>query len=255
VRALLTASATLSAGAAGAREATEEPRALYAALQRRPDATLMVGGGRLDIVFEGGAAGVDQVPVLAWVHRSAIAVATYFGRFPVGQVGLLVAPQDGNRVCAVYIEPIARAVAGQLDDATVWRWSLRHMPSGLPGPGDSGLDHTHNHDRIYWGGAIFWLLAEVAIDQRSGGRRSLRTALRAINRASGGYVADWTAEAVMAAGDAATATGVLRELYIAMKDAPCKTDLPALFASLGIAEVGGRIVVDDTAPRRRFAAA
>ncbi len=278
----------------------DSPGEVYAALHAQPPTPLTVAGGRLEVVFA-EAAGLDRAPVLAWIRRSAVAVSTYFGRFPVKRVGILVVAEDGDRVGhattfglegsairihvgrsagaaaferdwvlvhemvhlalptvpreslwlqegnATYVEPIARAQAGQLDAATVWRWSLEGMPKGLPGPGDRGLDQTPSWGRTYWGGATFWLLADIAIDEASHGRRSLRDALRAINSRSGGNVADWPVDRVMATGDAAVGGDALQRLYAAQKDTPVSTDLPALFARLGVAEVDGRIVFDDSA--------
>jgi hypothetical protein len=157
--------------------------------------------------------------------------------------------QEGN---ATYVEPIARAQAGQLDPAEVWRWSIEGMPKGEPTPGDLGLDYTPTWGRIYWGGAAFWLQADVDIYEQTGGRHDLQDALRAINRASGGNGANWTAQQVMAAGDRATGVNVLRRLYAQMRAAPVQTDLDSLFGRLGVSEVGGHIVFDDSAPLAAF---
>jgi hypothetical protein len=157
--------------------------------------------------------------------------------------------QEGN---ATYVEPIARAQAGQLDPAEVWRWSIEGMPKGRPMPGDRGLDYTPTWGRTYWGGATFWLLADVEIYERTGGRHDLRDALRAINRRSGGNGAHWTAQQVMAAGDQATGLDVLSRLYAEMGAAPVQTDLDALFSKLGVSESDGRVVFDDSAPLAAF---
>jgi len=157
--------------------------------------------------------------------------------------------QEGN---ATYVEPIARAQAGQLDPAEVWRWSIEGMPKGKPMPGDRGLDYTPTWGRIYWGGAAFWLLADVEIYEQTDGRHDLRDALRAINHASGGNGANWTAQQVMAAGDRATGVDVLSRLYGEMGAAPVQTDLDAVFARLGVSEVNGQLVFDEGAPLAAF---
>lgn len=54
---------------------------------------------------------------------------------------------------ATYVEPIARARAGQLLAAKVWSDLVEGLPQGLPAPGDRGLDHTPTWGRTYWGGA------------------------------------------------------------------------------------------------------
>ncbi|MEO7916040.1 MAG: hypothetical protein ABIR16_00225 [Dokdonella sp.] len=152
---------------------------------------------------------------------------------------------EGN---ATYVEPIARAQAGQLDRESVWRWSLRGMPKGLPVHGDLGLDNTPTWGRKYWGGAIFWLLVDVRLREATKNRIGAQDALRAINRRSSGNTSDWSADELMAAGDAATKTTVMSDLYAQMRDDPMPVDLGALFEQLGISESKGKIRFDDNAP-------
>ena len=64
---------------------------------------------------------------------------------------------------ASYVEPVARAQAGQLAKEAVWAELAAGLPKGLPQPGDRGLDHTPTWGRTYWGGALFALLADVEI--------------------------------------------------------------------------------------------
>lgn len=152
---------------------------------------------------------------------------------------------EGN---ATYVEPIARAQAGQTDRESVWRWSLRGMPKGLPIQGDLGLDNTPTWGRKYWGGAIFWLLVDVRLRQATGNRLGAQDALRAINRRSGGNTSDWSVDQVMAAGDAATSTTVMTDLYAKMKNDPMPLDLDDLFRKLGVSERARDIQFDDNAP-------
>ena len=154
--------------------------------------------------------------------------------------------QEGN---ATYVEPIAQAQAGHLPVEDVWSQSLRGMPTGEPGPGDEGMDGTTAHGRLYWGGATFWLLAEVAIHDQSRGRRTLREALRAVNRASGGNSVRWLPEKLMQVGDAATETQALSSLYARFAHERVETDLPALFRRLGVMlRPDGGVSFDDGAP-------
>jgi len=294
--------ANIPALAAGPVDAYAETDAVYEALKTQPHTTISVGGGSIDIVFADGAPGVDRARVMAWINKSAVAVSTYFGNFPVRQTGLLIVAQDGDRVGhgttygfdlsairmhvgraaaddaferdwvlvhemvhlalprvppeslwvqegnATYVEPLARAQAGQLDKTIVWRWSLQGMPKGEPGPGDRGLDRTPTWGRTYWGGAMFWLLADIEIYRRTQGRHSLQQALRAINRASGGNTALWPVSRVMATGDEATGTDALQSLYAKLKDEPVVIDLDGVFKQLGVYDAGDRIVFDDAAP-------
>ena len=149
---------------------------------------------------------------------------------------------------ATYVEGVARVQAGNRTAADVWAEDLRSMPRGLPQPGDRGLDHTHTWGRTYWGGALFCLLADIEIRQRTANRQGLQQALRAIARESGGLGTQWPIDRVFATGDRAVGTRVLEELYASMKDAPVATDLPALWRRLGIEADGDTVRVHEDAP-------
>lgn len=154
---------------------------------------------------------------------------------------------------AVYVEGIARAQAGNRAPEEVWAEDMRSMPRGLPQPGDAGLDHTHSWGRTYWGGALFCLLADIEIRQRTDNRKGLQTALRAIAGKSGGLVASWPIERVLAVGDAAVGTHVLEDLYAKSKDSAQPTDLAALWRSLGVEPVsGGGVELREDAPLARI---
>ena len=135
---------------------------------------------------------------------------------------------------ATYVEGVARGRAGLVDAATVWRSWMRQMPQGQPRPGDAGLDHTPTWARTYWGGAMFCLLADVQLLQRSGGRAGLQQALQGVLAAGGSYAVAWPLPRVLAEADAATGDGVLAELYAQHRDRPVPTDLDGLFRRLGV---------------------
>jgi hypothetical protein len=149
---------------------------------------------------------------------------------------------------ATYVEGVARVQAGNRSEADVWAEELRAMPRGLPQADDRGMDHTHTWGRTYWGGAMFCLLADVKIHQRSANRQGLQEALRAILAQSGGLAADWPIEKVLRSGDAATGTTVLEELYAQFKDQPVTPDLVDLWRSLGVEASGGSVSINDSAP-------
>lgn len=148
---------------------------------------------------------------------------------------------------ATYVEPIARVRAGALDEAKMWTDMIEGMPHGLPEEDDAGLDHTPTWGRTYWGGALFCLLADVEIREKSGGEKSLDDALRAIVRA-GNIAVRWPLARVLAVGDEATGLSVLRDLHAAMGAAPVPVDLPALWKKLGVTRNGATVVLDDAAP-------
>ncbi len=109
---------------------------------------------------------------------------------------------------------------------------------------------THTWGRTYWGGALFFFLADVEIRERSRGRRSLDDALRGILEAGGDVRAGWSLEQALEAGDRAVGGGwsVLSRLHAAQGKTPAPVDLDAVFRRLGVSQADGRVVYDDAAP-------
>jgi len=149
---------------------------------------------------------------------------------------------------ATYVEPLARVLAGQLAAPRIWSDMLRGMPNGMPQAGDQGLDQTHTWGRTYWGGALFCLQADLEIRRRTGNRRGLRDALRAIVAAGGSNESEWPIAKLLAVGDQATGVAVLDEFYRRDRATPTVPDLDALWRRLGVAARDGTIVFDDAAP-------
>jgi hypothetical protein len=149
---------------------------------------------------------------------------------------------------ATYVEPIARACAGDLTPEKVWDDLVDGLPKGLPQPGDRGLDFTPTWGRTYWGGALFCLLADIEIRKRTANAKGLEDALRAILNAGGTVESNWALTRALQVGDRATGVPVLRELYDKMKAAAGPVDLKALWKELGVRHQGGTIEFNDTAP-------
>jgi hypothetical protein len=152
---------------------------------------------------------------------------------------------------ATYVEPIARARAGLVQTERFWRDLVEGIPQGLPEAGDQGLERTHTWGRTYWGGALFCLVADVRIRERTKGARSFDDALRGIVAAGADVESHWTVDRFVEVGDRATGTTVLAELYRSLALAPGTIDLPSLWARLGVrpgrAE-GAVVTFDDAAP-------
>lgn len=149
---------------------------------------------------------------------------------------------------ATYAEPFARVRAGILAEEDAWVSLAEGLPNGLPGSDDRGLDHTPTWGRIYWGGALFWFLADVEIRKRTQNRFGLEHALRGILSAGGNNASRWSLDEALAAGDRATGVPVLTELYAAMKSSPHPVDLGAIMKSLGVEVAHGRARFDEQAP-------
>jgi hypothetical protein len=148
---------------------------------------------------------------------------------------------------STYVEPIARAQAGQMPAAAVWKEFARDMPKGQPASGDQGLDNTHTWGRTYWGGALFCLVADVRIREKTHNRKGLQDALRAIRNSGGIITEDWKIEKAFTAGDKATGTTVLRDLYREMRDQPSTVDLNSLWQKLGVSIEDGKVIFNDKA--------
>jgi hypothetical protein len=147
-----------------------------------------------------------------------------------------------------YLEPLARGRAGQLTSAQVWREYAEGLPDGLPAPGDRGLDNNRTRERIYWGGNLYWLLADVQIREQTGNRRCVDDVIQAILKAGGNGGANWSLERVLKMGRKATGTNVLKDLYDQLGPQPGQVDLDALWKRLGVIYRHGAIRFDDSAP-------
>ena len=149
---------------------------------------------------------------------------------------------------ATYLEPVIRVRSGLCSVDDLWRSLVEGLPQGQPEEGDGGLDVTDTWGRRYWGGALFWFVADVEIRKRSGNARSLDDALRAVNRAGGNVSRRWDLDRVLAMADRGAGAEVLVPLRQRMGKTPVHVDLDALWKSLGVAQVGGKMVYDDAAP-------
>ncbi|MEP7119339.1 MAG: hypothetical protein ABJE95_00285 [Byssovorax sp.] len=149
---------------------------------------------------------------------------------------------------ATYVEPLLRARRGIIPPEEAIAHLYRRMPFGLATAGGPGLDGTTSWGRVYWGGAIFCLLADVAIRERTGGKKSLDDALRGIVAAGGQVGARWPMSRVVSVGDAATGVPVLAELYAQQGERCGAIDLAALWQKLGVSADGVSVRFDDSAP-------
>jgi hypothetical protein len=154
-----------------------------------------------------------------------------------------------------YLEPIARAQAGQWRAEDAWLEFVEGLPQGLPEPGEDGLDNSTRRERIYWGGNIYWLLADVRIRVQTDNVHGLDSAIRAILAEGGNGGVDWPLERVLSVGDKATGTTVLKDLYYELGTKAGDVDLAELWKKLGVRKSGDTVVFDDSAPWAKYRAA
>jgi hypothetical protein len=149
---------------------------------------------------------------------------------------------------ATYVEPLARERAGLLRPEKVWGDLVEGLPQGLAKPGDKGLSGARDIGRVYWGGALYFLLADLGIRDKTLGARSLDDVVRETARQGANVEIHWTLEHMLDEGDRATGTRTLHTLYERMGHAPSEVDLGALWVQLGVRKEGSSIRFDDAAP-------
>ena len=148
---------------------------------------------------------------------------------------------------STYAEPLARARVGLVREQGIWSDLIDGLPKGLPRRGDPGLHGTQDWGRTYWGGALFWLTADLRIREETRNRRGLPDALAAILAAGGDIRARWTLARTLETGDRALGLTVLTDLYREHGARATDTDLDALWRRLGVRRTGGRVEFEDDA--------
>jgi hypothetical protein len=149
---------------------------------------------------------------------------------------------------AVYVQPIARARAGELAPQQVWREFANGMPRGVPSTSDLGLDDTPDWARTYWGGATFCLVADLEIRKRTGNRLGLEDALRGVLASGGSIARIWRFDRLLDTADASIGAPILRATHDEMGRVPWTVDLPALFRDLGVVSAGDEVTFVEDAP-------
>ena len=150
---------------------------------------------------------------------------------------------------ATYIEPIIRARAGWKTEEVVWKEWVDNMPQGM-GVFAKGLSNASGREN-YWSGALFMLMADLGIRRDTKGEKGLEDCL-------GGTM--WNGEGsrnvrlqdYVAACDRMTGTTVMSRLLDKYYATGGPMDLARFWRDLGVSEVGGRIVLDDSAPMAQW---
>jgi len=150
---------------------------------------------------------------------------------------------------ATYIEPLARMQAGYISRESVWEDLVEGLPKGLP-IGSEGLNANAGWGRIYWGGALYCLLADLEIRKETKNKKGLQDALQAIDSTEGDITSDLDAVDALRVGDRAIGNDkhVLENLYNRMKDTPVTPDLNKIWRDLGVISKAGKTTFDDKAP-------
>jgi len=148
---------------------------------------------------------------------------------------------------ATYVEPIARAMTGIISVESVWFDLVNKTPDAFANT-ESGLDGVRDFRRIYWGGALFCLLADIEIRRTTGNNHSLQEALQAIMKQEGTMNNDRDILTVLRCGDKKVCGNILEKLYGKMGKEAFKPNLTKLWQDLGIERVGETVRFRDDAP-------
>jgi len=161
---------------------------------------------------------------------------------------------------STYVEPIARARAGQLTPAQVWGSFVRYMPQGLPPPTEGeanpSAERRQRWGRTYWGGALYWLLADIELLEQTRGRVGLDDVLAAVRREGGDIRVRWDVGELFASAERTAGVPVLRDVHARPVLVPGVDELEAVWRRLGIRRTRDAVELDDEAPlawiRRRI---
>jgi hypothetical protein len=148
---------------------------------------------------------------------------------------------------ATYVEPLARARAGQLEEAEVWRQLVTQLPIGLPKAGDRGLALTHTWARTYWGGALFWFVVDTRLRERTEGRSGLSQLLAGFRRENADIRIEWGIDDLLAASERIAGVPVVREVYAELAEKPGRPDLDDMWSRLGVVLRDGHVTLEDEA--------
>jgi hypothetical protein len=150
---------------------------------------------------------------------------------------------------ATYFEPLIRVRAGFWNAESAWQSFALEMPQGLAALTRRGLEHAKDYRSIYWGGALYCLLADVEAREGSAGRLGLEDGIRGVFAAGGHSWDVWSLADTLRRADASYASPLLAPLAARYANQPAPLDLDALFTSLGIERKASGITLSDAAPR------
>jgi hypothetical protein len=150
---------------------------------------------------------------------------------------------------ATYVEPLARYMVGNVDEDQIWRWLMEGIPHALNVGGDGGLDDTRKWGTIYWGGALYCLLADIEIRRATGNEKGLRDALSYLVQQGHVIVTGGDAPVLLRKADAALGITVLSDLYERFKSRPYQVDPGFIWRRLGVSmDADGKVRYDHGAP-------
>ena len=170
-----------------------------------------LGGGGASVLLRIGTHATEDALAKDWVaaHEPHVASPSLVGGHAWFSEGF-----------ASYAEPIARVRLGMITPEQVWGDLIEGLPQGLPSTDDRGLERDDSWGRVYWGGALYFLLADLGIREQTNNARSLSDAVGVIAATGVNVETAWPIERVLRDGDRAVGGHILQGLYDRLALAP-----------------------------------
>lgn len=208
---------------------------------------------------------VDPPEVHFYVDPDASLEALHGDWTAVHEFSHLLVPFSGNRDIwfaeglASYYQYVLRARGGLIEPETAWRRLAAGFRRGEDQPAGRGMPlrelaprmwELRAHRRVYWTGAAYFLRVDLRLRQETDGRHSLETALHGFQRCCLDEDQRWNARRLIDTLDELTGTGVFRQEYRRLIDAPAEPDYADAFQALGIQLTGDGIDFSDAPDKR-----
>lgn len=159
---------------------------------------------------------------------------------------------------ASYHQNITRLRVGLLDEATAWGQLIAGFERGQrtaqqrSAPVLKEASRRHNM-QMYWGGAVFALKADVALQQQSGGRMSLSKTLAGLQACCLDTGRSWSARALFREMDRISGSNIFTGLYEGEVKTSTYLDYAKLLRELGVERSGqGHIRFNNQAPKAQI---
>lgn len=153
---------------------------------------------------------------------------------------------------ATYVEPLARLQIGNVDEKEVWGDLIKNTPKGLPRSEADILPGAKRIDRIYWGGAIFCLVADVEIRKQSRNKFGLQNILSYVAKSRQNIYSDSeprdALSVALQSDELKASTEVLLRLYDQYSTSAARPKLMSLLNYLGGTRINGEVILDERAP-------
>lgn len=151
-----------------------------------------------------------------------------------------------NEGIATFYEPVLRTRAGWKSEDDVWREWISSMPRGMPAITGIGLENA-GRGGIYWGGAVFVLMAEIESLMASGGEIGFSDCLRTVLAEGADVTVKWPTMKLLDRCDALLGKQVVATLAKQHIEKGSAMDLDRLWRRLGVSMEGNVVRYDDSA--------